>query len=69
MRACIPYGQQEKDEPVILKDVEGKRINVIGVMNVRNELYYEQHEKNMALPPTVWKVYNSNTTVGGGVCG
>jgi hypothetical protein len=23
----------------------------------------------MALPPTVWKVYNSNTTVGGGVCG
>jgi hypothetical protein len=25
--------------------------------------------ENMALPPTVWKVYNSNTTVGGGVCG
>jgi transposase len=47
MRACIPYGWQEKDEPVILKDVEGKRINVIGVMNVRNELYYEQHEKNV----------------------
>jgi hypothetical protein len=23
----------------------------------------------VALPPTVWKVYNSNTTVGGGVCG
>ena len=23
----------------------------------------------LALPPTVWKVYNSNTTVGGGVCG
>ena len=47
MRVCIPYGWQEKDEPVILKDVEGKRINVIGVMNVRNELYYEQHEKNI----------------------
>jgi hypothetical protein len=45
MRTCIPYGWQEKDEPVILKDVEGKRINAIGVMNVRNELYYEQHEK------------------------
>lgn len=26
-------------------------------------------ESNLALPPTVWKVYNSNTTVGGGVCG
>jgi hypothetical protein len=27
MRACISYGWQEKDEPVILKDVEGKRIS------------------------------------------
>jgi hypothetical protein len=26
-------------------------------------------EQVLALPPTVWKVYNSNTTVGGGVCG
>jgi hypothetical protein len=25
--------------------------------------------KDLALPPTVWKVYNGNTTVGGGVCG
>ena len=25
--------------------------------------------KQPALLPTVWKVYNSNTTVGGGVCG
>ena len=25
--------------------------------------------KILALPPTVWKVYNGNTTVGGGVCG
>jgi transposase len=46
-RACIPYGWQEKNEPVLLKDVEGKRINVIGVMNVRNELYYEQYEKSI----------------------
>lgn len=27
------------------------------------------NRKDLALPPTVWKVYNSNTTVGGGVCG
>ena len=38
MRACIPYGWQDKDEPIILKDVDGKRINIIGIMNVRNEL-------------------------------
>ncbi|MEB3190278.1 MAG: hypothetical protein VKL42_08030 [Snowella sp.] len=25
--------------------------------------------RQLALPPTVWKVYNDNTTVGGGVCG
>jgi transposase len=47
MRACIPYGWQEKDEPIILKDVDGKRINVIGIMNVRNELYYEKYEKSV----------------------
>jgi len=47
VRACIPYGWQEKDEPIILKDVDGKRINVIGIMNVRNELYYEQYEKSV----------------------
>jgi hypothetical protein len=35
------YGWQEKNEQIILKSRTGKRINVIGLMNRSNELYYE----------------------------
>lgn len=45
-RACIPYAWQEKDDQVILSDVEGKTINVMGIMNTRNEIYYEIYEKS-----------------------
>ncbi len=45
-RACIPYAWQEKDDQIILNDVEGKRINVMGVMNTKNEIYYESYETN-----------------------
>jgi transposase len=38
---CIPYGWQDKNEQIILKSRAGKRINVIGLMNRRNELCYE----------------------------
>jgi transposase len=44
LRSCIPYAWQEKDAQILLKDVEGKRINILGLMNIRNELYYEQHD-------------------------
>ena len=45
MIACIPYSWQEKAEPVVLKDVEGKRISVIGIMNVENECIMSNTEK------------------------
>ncbi len=37
----IPYGWQEKNEQIILKSRTGKRINIMGLMNRRNELFYE----------------------------
>ncbi len=37
----IPYGWQKKKEKIILKSSKGKRINVLGLMNRKNELYYE----------------------------
>ena len=35
------------NESVYSLSLARKRINVIGVMNVRNELYYEHHLKNI----------------------
>jgi transposase len=46
-KAIIPYGWQEKNGQVIIKDVEGKRKNVMGIMNIRNELYYQQYETSI----------------------
>jgi transposase len=37
----IPYAWQEKGEEIILKSSQSKRINVLGLMNRKNELYYE----------------------------
>ena len=37
----IPYGWQEKNAEIILKSQKGKRINTCGLMNRKNELYYE----------------------------
>lgn len=37
----IPYGWQVKNEQILVKSRTGKRINVIGLMNRRNEVYYE----------------------------
>ncbi|MEB3312388.1 MAG: transposase [Snowella sp.] len=42
----IPYAWQEKDDQIILNDVEGKTINVMGIMNTKNEIYYESYETN-----------------------
>ena len=37
----IPYGWQEKNEQIVIKSRTGKRINIIGLMNRRNEVCYE----------------------------
>lgn len=37
----IPYGWQEKKERIVLKSRQGKRINVCGLMNRKNKIYYE----------------------------
>ncbi|MGL6140568.1 MAG: IS630 family transposase [Planktothrix sp.] len=37
----IPYGWQEKNSTIILKSSQSKRINVLGLMNCRNELFSE----------------------------
>ncbi|VXD17366.1 transposase [Planktothrix serta PCC 8927] len=39
----IPYGWQEKNSTIILKSSQSKRINVLGLMNCRNELFSEIH--------------------------
>jgi transposase len=36
----MPYGWPEKSETIVLKSCRSKRINVIGLMNRKNELYY-----------------------------
>lgn len=44
MNPCIPYAWQEKESVLTLKSIEGKRINILGIMNRKNELFYELHE-------------------------
>jgi len=43
----IPYGWQEKKERIILKSRQGKRINVCGLMNRKNKIYYEIIESSI----------------------
>ena len=40
---CIPYAWQEKKSTIVLKSCQSKRINILGLMNFRNELSYEIH--------------------------
>jgi transposase len=44
MNSCIPYAWQEKESTLTLKSIEGKRINILGIMNRNNELFYELQE-------------------------
>ncbi|MDY7024644.1 MAG: hypothetical protein SWJ54_25405 [Cyanobacteriota bacterium] len=37
----MPYGWQEKGETITVKSCSSKRINVLGLMNRRNEIYYQ----------------------------
>jgi transposase len=43
----IPYGWQEKGITITLKSCQSKRINVLGLMNRRNELFYEIYSENI----------------------
>ncbi len=44
LRACIPYAWQVKNQSITLKDLEGKRLNILGLMNIRNNLFYQTYE-------------------------
>lgn len=41
LRPCIPYGWQEKEQEIILKSCQSKRINILGLMNRNLELDYQ----------------------------
>lgn len=43
----IPYGWQEIKERIVLKSCQSKRINVLGLMNCKNELFYETQVGNV----------------------
>ena len=49
----IPYAWQEKGATITLKSSQSKRINVLGLMNCRNQLYSEIHPDKI----------NSNTVI------
>lgn len=38
---CIPYAWQERGATITLKSCQSKRINILGLMNRKNELFYE----------------------------
>lgn len=41
LRPYIPYGWQEKGKTITFRSCQSKQANVLGLMNRRNELYYE----------------------------
>ncbi|BAU64976.1 transposase [Stanieria sp. NIES-3757] len=43
----IPYAWQEKGQTITLKSCQSKRINVLGLMNRRNELSYQIHHETV----------------------
>jgi transposase len=44
---CVPYGWQEKGERTTLKSSLSKRVNILGLMNRNQELYYQIHEEKV----------------------
>jgi len=40
----VPYAWQTKDNPILLPAAKGKFLNVIGLMNCKNNLFFEVHE-------------------------
>lgn len=47
LKPYIPYGWQEKNSTIILKSSQSKRINVLGLMNCRNELFSEIYQQTL----------------------
>lgn len=43
----IPYGWQEIRQNITLKSCQSQRINVLGLMNRKNELFYETYERSI----------------------
>jgi transposase len=43
----IPYAWQEQGITIALKSCQSKRVNVLGLMNRRNELFYEIYSENV----------------------
>ena len=41
LKPSIPYGWQENKERITLRSSQSKRLNVLGLMNRKNELFYE----------------------------
>lgn len=44
---CIPYGWQNTGETITLRSSQSKRINILGLMNCRNELEYQIVEEKV----------------------
>ena len=40
----VPYAWQTKDNPILLPAAKGKFLNVVGLMNRKNDLFFEMHE-------------------------
>ncbi len=40
----VPYAWQTKENPILLPSAKGKFLNVVGLMNRKNDLYFEVHE-------------------------
>jgi hypothetical protein len=40
----VPYAWQTKENPILLPAAKGKSLNVVGLMNRKNELFFEVDE-------------------------
>jgi transposase len=44
---CVPYGWQDKDEPLTIPSSKGQRCNVFGIMSSDNQLFYDKTTKSI----------------------
>lgn len=40
----VPYAWQTKESPILLPASKGKFLNVVGLMNRKNDLFFEENE-------------------------
>jgi transposase len=43
----VPYAWQTKNNPILLPAAKGKFLNVVGLMNRKNDLFFELHESTI----------------------